>query len=38
VLRDLTKGSETRLSIGETEWDVELPDSLFSEGDLAKGH
>jgi hypothetical protein len=38
VLRDLTKGSETRLSIGETEWDVELPDSLFSERDLAKGH
>jgi hypothetical protein len=38
VLRDLTKGSETRLSIGETEWDIELPDSLFSERDLAKGH
>jgi outer membrane lipoprotein-sorting protein len=38
VLRDLGKGSETRLSIGKTEWDVELPDSLFSERDLAKGH
>ena len=38
VLRDRKKGSETRLSILETEWDVELPDGLFSETGLAKGH
>jgi hypothetical protein len=38
TLRDLEKGSETRLSILETEWDPELPDSLFSETGLAKGH
>ena len=38
TLRDLEKGSETRLSILETDWDPELPDSLFSETGLAKGH
>jgi hypothetical protein len=38
TLYDRKKGSETRLSIGRTEWDVELPDRLFTETDLAKGH
>lgn len=38
TLRDRKKGSETRLSILESEWDAELPDSLFTETGLAKGH
>jgi hypothetical protein len=38
TLRDRGKGSQTRLSILETDWDAELPDSLFTETALAKGH
>lgn len=38
TLYDRRKGSETRLSIQKTEWDVELPDRFFTETDLAKGH
>jgi hypothetical protein len=37
VLRDLKKSSETRVAIDEVEWDVELPDRLFSETALARG-
>jgi outer membrane lipoprotein-sorting protein len=38
TLYDRRKGSETRLAIGKTEWDVALPDRLFTETELAKGH
>jgi outer membrane lipoprotein-sorting protein len=38
VLRDRTKGSETRLSVSNAEWDVDLPDRLFRESALAQGH
>jgi outer membrane lipoprotein-sorting protein len=38
TLYDRKKRSETRLSIRETEWDIELPDRLFTETELAKGH
>jgi hypothetical protein len=37
VLRDRAKGSETRLSILDVSWEVELPDRLFTAADLAKG-
>ncbi len=37
VVRDREKESETRLSILETEWDIELPDRLFTESELGKG-
>ncbi len=37
TLRDREKSTETRLSILETEWDVELPDRLFTETELSKG-
>jgi hypothetical protein len=38
TVRNRRKGSETRLSILATEWDVELADGLLSETGLARGH
>jgi hypothetical protein len=37
VLRDRQKGTETRLTIGKIEWDIELADRLFTETALGKG-
>lgn len=37
TLRDRSNGSETRVSILETEWDIELPDRLFTQAELDKG-
>jgi outer membrane lipoprotein-sorting protein len=37
VLHDRANGSETRVSILETEWDTELPDRLFTQTELGKG-
>lgn len=36
-MRHLEQGSESRLVFGPGEWNVELPDRLFSQTELAKG-
>jgi hypothetical protein len=38
LLRDRAKESETLLTILKAEWDVDLPDRLFNQGELGKGH
>jgi len=38
AMRHLEQGSESRLVFGAGEWNVELPDHLFSQNELAKGH
>jgi hypothetical protein len=37
AMRHLEQGSESRLVFGAGEWNVELPDRLFSQNELAKG-
>jgi hypothetical protein len=37
VVKDLAKGSETRLVVAKARYDVELSESLFSQGQLARG-
>jgi len=36
--RNLANESETRLLLEKVEFDVEIPDRLFTQGELAKGH
>jgi len=38
AMRHLEQGSESRLVFGSGDWNVELPDRLFSQNELAKGH
>jgi hypothetical protein len=38
VLQDLESSSESRLVIEKATWDAEVPDRLFSERELTKGH
>jgi hypothetical protein len=38
TMRHLESGSQSRLVFGAGEWNVELPDRLFSANELAKGH
>ena len=38
VMRDLRRGSETRLVIDEIELDIEIPRSVFTERHLEQGH
>lgn len=36
--RNLANESETRLTLDEVEFEVEIPDRMFTQGELAKGH
>jgi outer membrane lipoprotein-sorting protein len=36
--RNLANGSETRLTLEKVEFEVEIPDRLFTQSELAKGH
>ena len=38
LLRNLANDSETRLTLDELELEPEIPDRLFTQGELAKGH
>jgi hypothetical protein len=38
VLADREDGTESRLVIEKAKWDAQIPDSFFSERELAKGH
>jgi hypothetical protein len=36
--RNLANGSETRLTLDKVEFEVEIPDRMFTQGELAKGN
>ncbi len=38
TMRDLAKGSESRLLFEKAEWDAPIADRLFNQGELTKGH
>jgi hypothetical protein len=38
TIRDLQKGSESRLIFEKADWDAPVPDRLFTQGELGKGH
>lgn len=38
VLRDFAKGTESRLIFGRGDWQMEVPDRLFHQSELTKGH
>ena len=38
TLRDLGKKTQSQIQLQKAEWNVDLPDRLFSQGELAKGH
>jgi hypothetical protein len=37
TLRDLGKKTQSQIRLRDAEWSADLPDSLFSQGELAKG-
>lgn len=37
LIRDVEKGSETRLELGRGDWQAEVPDRYFNQSELAKG-
>jgi hypothetical protein len=37
LIRDLEKQTETRLELGKGDWNADVPDRLFNQGELAKG-
>jgi hypothetical protein len=38
TMRDLGKKTESQIHLRKAEWNADLPDRLFSQGELAKGH